>query len=91
MDFSEKKKIEAKIRKDRNDEGFDKKYRKVVKELDKYKIEMDECKINDEKGFLNKNGRKKRRGTPGKALHNRKLDKHNDNNKLNTGFYNNKK
>ena len=85
------KKIEAKIRKDRNDEGFDKKYRKVVKELDKYKIEMDECKINDEKGFLNKNGRKKRRGTPGNALHNRKLDKHNDNNKLNTGFYNNKK
>ena len=85
------KKIEAKIRKDRNDEGFDKKYRKVVKELDKYKIEMDECKINDEKGFLNKNGRKKRRGTPGNALHNRNLDKHNVNNKLNTGFYNNKK
>ena len=85
------KKIEAKIRKDRNDEGFDKKFRKVVKELDKYKIEMDEWKINDEKGFLNKNGRKKRRGTPGNALHNRNLDKHNDNSKLNTGFYNNKK
>ena len=89
--FFREKKIEAKIRKDRNDEGFDKKYRKVVKELDKYKIEMDEWKINDEKGFLNKNGRKKRRGTPGNALHNRNLGKHNDNNKLNTGFYNNKK
>lgn len=89
--FFREKKIEAKIRKDRNDEGFNKKFRKVVKELDKYKIEMDECKINDEKGFLNKNGRKKRRGTPGNALHNRKLDKNDDNNKLNTGFYNNKK
>ena len=89
--FFREKKIEAKIRKDRNDEGFDKKFRKVVKELDKYKIEMDERKINDDKGFLNKNGRKKRRGTPGNALHNRNLGKHNDNNKLNTGFYNNKK
>ena len=84
------KKIEAKLRKDRNDERFDKKFKKVVKELDKYKIEMDECKINDEKGFLNKKGRKKRKGTPGNALHNRNLDKQ-DNNKLNTGFYNHKK
>ena len=59
------KKIEAKIRKDRNDQGFDKKYRKVVKELDKYKIEMDECKINDEKDFWIKMVEKKEEVHPG--------------------------
>ena len=80
-----KKKMEAKLRKDKNDDNFDKNFRKVIKELDKYNIKIDKKEMKDGKGFKYENGIKKRKGTPGKALYNN-IDKKDYNTKLNTGF-----
>lgn len=83
------KSIEAKLRKNKKDENFDRNYRKVVNELTKYNIRLDKKEMIDGKGFKNQNSVKKRKGTPGVALHKNK-DKKDDNNELNVGFYKNK-
>ena len=80
------KSIEAKLRKNKNDENFDRNYRKVAKELAKYNIRLDKKKMIDGKGFKNQNNVKKRKGTPGVALHKNK-EKIEDINELNIGFY----
>ena len=79
------KKMEVKLRKNKNDENFDRNYRKVVKELNKYNINANKCEIIDKNGFLNKSGKKKRKGTPGNALK-KNLDENNKNG-MNTAFY----
>ena len=86
--FKEKK-IEAKLRKNKIDEDFDRNYRKVIKELQKYNIMVDKIKMIDEKGFKNQNSIKKRKGTPGTALH-KKLDTKELTKKLDNAFYENK-
>ena len=83
------KSIEAKLRKNKNDDNFDRNYKKVVKELTKYNIRLDKKEMKDGKGFKNQNSVKKRKGTPGVALHKNK-EKKEDNNELNIGFYKNK-
>ena len=80
------KKIKFKLRKNKNDENFDRNYRKVVKHLRKYQINIDKTEMADEKGFKIQNGVKKRKGTPGNALY-KNIDKKDINTKLNTGFY----
>ena len=78
-------KIEAKIRKNKKDEDFDRNYRKASKELQKLNIAIDKRKILTEKGFENKVVRKKRKGTPGKILYKNQQNK-DENTRLNTGF-----
>lgn len=85
-DLFTKKKIEAKLRKDINDENFEKNFRKVKKELNKYNINIDKQEMKDGKGFKNKNSVKQRKGTPGSALY-KNIDKKDYNTELNTGFY----
>ena len=80
------KSIEAKLRKNKNDENFDRNYKKVVKELTKYNIRLDKKEMLDGKGFKNQNSVKKRKGTPGVALYKNK-EKKDDTNDLNIGFY----
>ena len=84
------KKIEAKLRKNKGDENFDKNYRKAITELGKYNITMDKSEIVDGKGFQ-KEPKKKRRCTPGNALYRNNKDKDKDdknkkNTKLKTGL-----
>ena len=60
-------KFEAKIRKNKEDENFDKKYRNVVRELSKINIKVNRCGMVYENCIFNKNS-KIRKGTPGKNL-----------------------
>ena len=79
------KKMEAKLRKNKTDENFDKNYRKAIRELNKINIVINKREIMNEKGFESKVVKKKRKGTPGKVLFNQK-EKKDENTKLNTGF-----
>lgn len=79
------KKIKAKLRKNKDDENFDKNYRKFVKELNKYNLQVDKCEMIDGKGFQ-KQSKKKRKGTPGNALR-KNLDKLDKKTELNTTMY----
>ena len=86
MNFlSKDKKIEAKLRKNKKDDNFDKNYRNVVRELNKINVKVNRCGIINEKGFINKNTQIKRKGTPGKNLCKNKENK-DENTKLNTGL-----
>ena len=60
-------KFEAKIRKNKEDENFDKNYRNVVRELRKINIKVNRCGMVYENCIFNKNS-KIRKGTPGKNL-----------------------
>ena len=79
------KKIEAKLRKNKKDDNFDKNYRNVVRELNKINVKVNRCGMADDTGFINTNTQRKRKGTPGKNLHKNKENK-DENTKLNTGF-----
>ena len=79
------KKIEAKLRKDKDDINFNKNYRRVVKELNKYNIRLDKREMIDGKGFKYLNNIKKRKGTPGTALYKNRENKE-EINKLNICF-----
>lgn len=79
------KKIEAKLRKNKRDENFDKNYRNVVKELNKINVVVNCNGMIKDTGFINKNAQRKRKGTPGKNLYKNKENK-NENNKLNSAF-----
>ena len=83
--LSTEKKMEAKLRKNKNDENFDKNYRKAIKELSKINIVINKREILNKKGFESKILHKKRQGTPGKVLYKNKETK-DTNTKLNTGF-----
>ena len=62
------KKYEAKLRKNKNDENFDKNYRKVVRELNKINVTVKRYGMIIDTGFISSNLRPKRKGTPGKNL-----------------------
>ena len=83
--LSREKKMEAKLRKNKKDEDFDRNYRKATKELKKLNIVIDKREILSDKGFESKVVRKKRKGTPGRVLYNNKQNK-DENTRLNTGF-----
>ena len=83
--LSREKKMEAKLRKNKKDENFDRNYRKTEKELKKYNITINKRGMVSETGFESKVVRKKRKGTPGKILHKNK-EKKDENTKLNTGL-----
>ena len=83
--LSTEKKMEAKLRKNKKDENFDKNYRKAIKELNKINIVINKKEILNKKGFENKALHKKRQGTPGAVLYKNKETK-DTNTKLNTGF-----
>jgi hypothetical protein len=83
--LSKDKKFEAKLRKNKKDENFDKNYRNVVRELNKINVKVNRRGIINETGFINKNVQRKRKGTPGKNLYKNKENK-DENTKLNTGF-----
>ena len=83
--LSKDKKIEAKLRKNKKDDNFDKNYRNVVRELNKINVKVNRCGIINETGFINKNAQRKRKGTPGKNLCKNKENK-DENTKLNTGL-----
>ena len=79
------KKLEGKLRKEKNDENFDNNYKKVIKILEKKGIKVDNIPINNEKGYESKIiVKKKRRGTPGKILYDNRFHK-DENTKINTG------
>ncbi len=65
--LSNKEKFEAKLRKNKNDENFDKNYRNVVKELNKINIKVNRVGLIYDNCIFNKNS-KIRKGTPGKNL-----------------------
>ena len=77
------KKIEAKLRKNKKDENFEKNYRNIVKELNKINIKVNRCGMINDTGFINNNIQRKRKGTPGKNLKNKENKE--GNTKLNTG------
>ena len=77
--------MEAKLRKNKKDENFDRNFRKTQKELKKYNITINKREILGETGFESKVVRKKRKGTPGRILH-KKKEKKDENTKLNTGL-----
>ena len=83
--LSRDKKMEAKIRKNKKDEDFDRNYRKASKELKKLNITIDKRKMLTDKGFESKVVRKKRKGTPGRVLYKNQQNK-DENTRLNTGF-----
>ena len=83
--LSKDKKIEAKLRKNKKDENFDKNYRNVIRELNKINVKVNRCGLLNETGFINKNAQKKRKGTPGKILCKNNENK-DENNKLNPVF-----
>ena len=83
------KKIEAKLRKNKKDENFEKNYRNIVKELNKINIKVNRCGMINDTGFINNNIQRKRKGTPGKNLKNKENKE--ENTKLNAGKrFNNK-
>ena len=77
--------IEAKIRKNKNDDNFDKNYKKVVKELEKQNIKIEKRDMIDGKLFRNINGKKKRKGTPGTIL--KRINRKDKDIKLELGFF----
>ena len=79
------KKFEAKLRKNKKDENFDRNYRNVVRELNKINVKINRCGIVNDTGFLNNKAQRKRKGTPGKNLIKNKENK-DENTKLNRGF-----
>jgi len=76
--LSNKAKFEAKLRKNKEDENFDKNYRNVIKELNKINIKVKRVGLIYDNCIFNKNS-KIRKGTPGKNLKK-------NNNKLNYGI-----
>ena len=78
------KKMEAKIRKNKDDENFDKNYKKVIKELNKLNVDVDKRKMFEEKRIDNKEERKRKK-TPGTALL-RNKDLKDENTKINAGI-----
>ena len=83
--LSRDKKMEAKLRKNKRDENFDRNYRKTLKELKNLNIIINKRAILSEKGFESKVVKKKRKGTPGTLLYKNKGYK-DENTKINTGF-----
>ena len=81
--LSIKKKMEAKLRKEKKDENFENNYNKALKILEKKGIKVEKEQISDEKGYKNI-VKKKRKGTPGKVLYDNRFHK-DENTKLNTG------
>ena len=79
------KKIQAKLRKNKKDDNFDKNYRNVVRELNKINVKVNKCGMINDTGFINKNAQRKRKGTPGKNLYKNKENK-DENTKLNSRF-----
>ena len=69
--FSGEGKIEAKLRRNKNDENFDKRYENVVRELYKINVKVNRRGLVFENCIYNKNS-KIRKGTPGKILKQRK-------------------
>ena len=65
--LSNKAKFEAKLRRNNEDENFDKNYRNVVKELNKINIKVNRVGLIYDNCIFNKNS-KIRKGTPGKNL-----------------------
>ena len=65
--LSGNEKFEAKLRKNKDDENFDKNYRNVVRELNKINIKVNRRGMVYESCIFNKNS-KIRKGTPGKNL-----------------------
>lgn len=65
--LSNNEKFEAKLRKNNDDENFEKNYRNVVKELNKINIKVNRLGLIYENCIFNKNS-KIRKGTPGKNL-----------------------
>ena len=65
--LSNKEKFKSKLRKNKNDENFDKNYRNVVKELNKINIKVNRVGLIYDNCIFNKNS-KIRKGTPGKNL-----------------------
>ena len=84
--LSIEKKMEAKLRKKRNDENFENNYKKAINILEKKGIKVDKEQISNEQGYKSKNIiiQKKRRCTPGKVLYDNRFHK-DENTKLNTG------
>ena len=76
--LSNNEKFEAKLRKNKEDENFDKNYRNVVRELNKINIKVNRHGMVYDSCIFNKNS-KIRKGTPGKNLKK-------NNNKLNYGI-----
>ena len=60
-------KFEAKLRKNKKDENFEKNYNKVIRELNKINIKVNRCGMNNDNCLFNKFS-KIRKGTPGKNL-----------------------
>ena len=82
------KKMEAKLRKKKFDENFDKKIKTVIKILEKNGINVEKYIISNDKGFQNKViVKKKRKGTPGTILYDNRFHK-DENTKINTGIGN---
>ena len=54
------KKIQAKLRKNKKDDNFDKNYRNVVRELNKINVKVNKCGMINDTGFINKNAQRKR-------------------------------
>ena len=82
--LSTEKKIEAKLRKNKDDINFEKNYKNALKILEKNGIKVDKNQILNEKGFQNKVIKKKRKGTPGRVLYDNRFHK-DENTKINTG------
>ena len=83
--LSRDKKMEAKLRKNKRDENFDRNYRNTQRQLKKLNIIINKREIVSEKGFESRVVRKKRKGTPGTLLYKNKGNK-DENTKINTGF-----
>ena len=83
--LSRDKKMEAKLRKNKRDENFDRNYRNSQRQLKKLNIIINKREIVSEKGFESRVVRKKRKGTPGTLLYKNKGNK-DENTKINTGF-----
>ena len=83
------KRMEAKLRKNKDDINFEKNYKNALKILEINGIKVDKNQILNEKGFQNKVIKKKRKGTPGRVLYDNRFHK-DENTKINTGKKNNK-
>ena len=83
------KRMEAKLRKNKDDINFEKNYKNALKILEINGIKVDKNQMLNEKGFQNKVIKKKRKGTPGRVLYDNRFHK-DENTKINTGKKNNK-
>ena len=79
------KKLEAKLRKEKNNKNFDNNYKNVINALEKKGIKVDKIQISNRNGYQNKKiVKKKRKGTPGTILYDNRFNK-DENTKINTG------